>query len=115
MKEIGDGVWSDPVHLTKAMYIAIAELLLKVSSELASKPEADVTPDYKRPRDNSGNGDMYSGGGGPLRPKGPPLSLLVCWQQRAALVCLAHPNTKLALWHIDLCHLFSCYLFSVSH
>ena len=62
MKEIGDGIWSDPVHLTEAGYITIAELLLKVSSELASKPEADVTPDYKRPRDNSGDGDMHSGG-----------------------------------------------------
>ena len=61
VKEIGDGVWSDPVHLTEAGYVATAELLLKVASELASKPEAIVTPIYKRPRDND---DMYGGGGG---------------------------------------------------
>ena len=42
VKEIGDGVWSDPVHLTEEGYIATAELLLKVASELASKPEADA-------------------------------------------------------------------------
>ena len=61
VKEIGDGVWSDPIHLSKEGYTATAEILLRVASELASTPEADAPSYYKRMRED---GDVHSGGGG---------------------------------------------------
>ena len=64
VKEIGDNVWLDPVHLSAAGYAAIAALLLKLSSELDSKPEPFVSPDFKRPRDGDSG---HSGAGGRQR------------------------------------------------
>ena len=59
VKEIGDDVWFDSVHLTKEGYTATAELLLRVASELASKPEADAPPYHKRARED---GEERGGG-----------------------------------------------------
>ena len=67
VKEIGDDVWFDSVHLTKEGYTATAELLLRVASELASKPEADAPPYYKRAREDGDErgGDRRWGQPGP--------------------------------------------------
>ena len=52
LKELGDQVWRDAVHLTDSGYGVIASMVLQSNVELSSKPEAPSSRLGKRPRDD---------------------------------------------------------------
>ena len=62
LKEQGDQVWRDAVHLTDSSYGIIANLVLQSNSELSSKPEVPSSRLGKRPRDDH---QQWSGRGRP--------------------------------------------------
>ena len=52
LKDQGDQVWRDAVHLTDAGYSVIASLVLQSNIELSNKPEVPSSRLGKRPRDD---------------------------------------------------------------
>ena len=52
LKDQGDQVWRDAVHLTDSGYGVIASMVLQSNVELSSKPEAPSSRLGKRPRDD---------------------------------------------------------------
>ena len=53
LKDQGDQVWRDAVHLTDAGYGVIASMVLQSNAELSSKPEVPSSRLGKRPREDS--------------------------------------------------------------
>ena len=64
LREMGDGIWKDAVHLTAEGYNVIADLVQQASRELSSKPEVSGSRANKRPRDEGQWGGGYRGRGG---------------------------------------------------
>ena len=62
LKEQGDQVWRDAVHLTDSSYSIIANLVLQSNIKLSSKPEVPSSRLGKRPRDDH---QQWSGRGRP--------------------------------------------------